>query len=102
MERINDPHNSKDEAQLEVTKDLVKLKIFKTKEECEEFKSLEESKSGMSWGDVMEGKNGTFFTSFSLAGELASQAVKEAGEYYNLNVELTAGYMFGYNWRDCH
>lgn len=50
----------------------------------------------------MKTKDGRYFTSYSLAGELAAEAVKEAGEYYKLNVELTAGYMFGANWRDCH
>lgn len=91
-----------DEAQLEVTKDLVKFKVFKSKEDCEDFKENEEKITGVAWGDVMEGKNNTYFTSYSLAGQLASEAVKETGEYYGLNVELTAGYMFGYNWKDCH
>lgn len=100
--RLNEPHNSKDEAQLEVTKDLVKFKVFKSKEDCESFKENEEKATGVAWGDVMEGKNNTYFTSYSLAGQLASEAVKETGEYYGLNVELTAGYMFGYNWKDCH
>ena len=91
-----------DEAQLEVTKDLVKFKIYKTKEECEAFKAKVEKEEGDAWGDVMETSDGRWFTSYSLAGKLAADAVKESGEYYKLNVELTAGYMFGYNWKDCH
>lgn len=91
-----------DEAQLEVTKDLVKFKVFDTKEKCENFKQKVEEATGDIWGDVMKSKDGRYFTSYSIAGRLASDAVKEAGEYYKLNVELTAGYMFGANWRDCH
>lgn len=54
------------------------------------------------WGDVLKLEDGRYYTSYSLAGELASEAVKESGEYYNLNVELTAGYMTARNWKECH
>lgn len=50
----------------------------------------------------MSSKDDRYFTSYSIAGQLAAESVKESGEAYNLNVELTAGYMFGRNWKDCH
>lgn len=91
-----------DEAQCEVTRDLIEFKTFDTEQECADFKSYQESSTDRVWGDVKEGKGGKFFTSYSLAGQLAAESVKESGEYYKLNVELTAGYMFGRNWKDCH
>ena len=45
---------------------------------------------------------GGVFVAYSRPGELATEAVKEAGEYYKLNVELTAGYVVGKNWAMCH
>lgn len=87
-----------DEAQLEVSKSLVKFKMFATEEEAAEFKSTQD----IIWSDIKPSPKGGFYVAYSLAGELAAKAVKQAGEYYNLNVDLTAGYMLGYNWADCH
>ena len=39
---------------------------------------------------------------YSIAGDLALQAVQKAGEYYKLNVPLTAEYMIGKTWADVH
>ena len=91
-----------DEAQSELTKDLVKFKIFDTEEECQEWKNKIEDTTGKIWGDVLHAPDGRFYTAYSRAGELASEAVTEAGEYYKLNVPLTAGYMIARNWRECH
>jgi DNA polymerase I-like protein with 3'-5' exonuclease and polymerase domains len=85
-----------DEAQLEVTKDLVKFKMFKTEQEAKDFRN-----NNPEWGEVSHTDKG-YYCAYSLPGLLATQAVKEAGEYYNLNVELTAGYIVHKNWAGCH
>lgn len=85
-----------DEAQIEVTKDLVKFKMFKTEEEGKEFR-----KQNPAWGELGHTEKG-WYSAYSLPGLLATQAVKEAGEFYKLNVELTAGYIVGTNWKTCH
>ena len=87
-----------DEAQMEVKKELVQFKMFATQEEAQAFKNA----SDKIWSDIKPNKNGGVFIAYSRPGELAAQAVKEAGEYYNLNVELTAGYMVHRNWAGCH
>lgn len=85
-----------DEAQLEVDKRLVKWKLFKTEEEAKGFK-----KEHADWSDVGHSAKG-WYVGYCQAGVLAVEAVKEAGEYYNLNIELTAGYMLGIHWASCH
>ena len=87
-----------DEAQMEVKKELVQFKMFATQEEAQAFKDS----SNKIWSDIKPNKNGGVFVAYSRPGELAAEAVKEAGEYYNLNVELTAGYMVHRNWAGCH
>lgn len=86
-----------DEAQLELTRSLVKFKMFATEGEAKTF-----SEEGRIWSDVGHAKDGRFFRSWCRAGELAAESVKEAGQYYNLNVELTAGYVVGSGWDNCH
>lgn len=90
-----------DEAQLESTRESLKFKSFESEEAAIEGKTKEERETGVIWSDVFEAK-GKWFIGYCECGELAVQAVKEAGEYYGLNVELTAGYMLGRNWKDCH
>ena len=85
-----------DEAQLEVTKGQVKWKMFPTEEEAKAFK-----RENPTWSDVGHSAKG-YYVGYCRAGELAIESVKEAGEYYKLNVELTAGYMLGTNWATCH
>lgn len=87
-----------DEAQMEVKRELVKFKRFDTEEGAQEFKNTEDK----IWSDIKPHVAGGFYVAYSRAGELAAEAVKEAGEYYNLNVELTAGYMIHKNWAGCH
>lgn len=105
-----------DEAQLEVTRDLVEFKWFSkeslgwTSEDDDkacmakvnEWKAEEEARTGRMWANVHESPKGGWFTGYSRAGELASIAVKMAGEFYGLNVELTAGYDLGNSWASCH
>jgi hypothetical protein len=87
-----------DEAQLEVSKRSVRFKTFATEEEAKNFKESENK----IWSDIKPAKNGGFYVAYCRAGELAIESVVEAGRYYNLNVDLSAGYMLGRNWRDCH
>lgn len=87
-----------DEAQLEVKKELVQFKMFATEEEAQAFKDSEDK----IWSDIKPNVKGGFFVAYCRAGELAAEAVKEAGEYYKLNVELTAGYMVHKHWAGCH
>lgn len=86
-----------DEAQLELSRELVKFKMFDSEKEAKEF-----HEEGKIWSDVGHAKDGRFFRSWCRAGELAAESVKEAGHYYNLNVELTAGYVIGNSWANCH
>jgi DNA polymerase I-like protein with 3'-5' exonuclease and polymerase domains len=86
-----------DEAQYEVRRSAVKFKKFETEEEAKNFVDPE----GRKWSDVIHNDKG-WFRAYNRAGELAVQAVKMSGEYYKLNVELTAGYMIGTNWATCH
>lgn len=87
-----------DEAQLEVKRSMVKFKMFETEEAAKEFKEAQTE----IWSDIKPSPKGGYFVAYCRAGELAAMSVKEAGEYYKLNVELTAGYMLGRNWKDCH
>ena len=86
-----------DEAQLEISRSFVTFKKFDTEDEAKAFICPE----GKKWSDVIHNDKG-WFRAYCRAGELASEAVKEAGEYYKLNVELTAGYIIGRNWKECH
>jgi DNA polymerase I-like protein with 3'-5' exonuclease and polymerase domains len=35
-------------------------------------------------------------------GKLAVKSIREAGKYYNMNVELDSEYIIGNNWAECH
>jgi len=86
-----------DEAQMELTKDLVKFKMFASEDEANNF-----SEEGKDWSDVGHAPDGRSFRAYSIVGQLAADSVIEAGEYYDLPIELTAGYQIGRNWGECH
>jgi len=86
-----------DEAQLEVRKSMVQWKKFESEEDCIKFKS----EDGKEWSEPVHNERG-WFRGYCHAGELATIAVREAGRYYKLNVELSAGYILGQNWAQCH
>lgn len=87
-----------DEAQLEVDRKSVKFKRFTDKDEAETFKREHEG-----WSDVSEAqKGGGWFVGYCEAGKMALDSVAEASSYYNLEVPLTAGYIIGTNWGNCH
>jgi hypothetical protein len=85
-----------DEAQLEVKRSMVKWKKFESEEACKSFKE-----EGKVWSDPVHNERG-WFRGYCRAGELATIAVREAGKFYKLNVELSAGYMLGTDWASCH
>lgn len=85
-----------DEAQLEVKRSMVEWKKFATKEECVAFTDPTKR-----WSDPVHNDKG-WFRGYCRAGELATIAVREAGQYFKLNVELSAGYMLGTTWASCH
>lgn len=87
-----------DEAQTEVSKSLVKFKMFKTKEEAQAFKD----EQTITWSDIKDSPKGGVYVAYSRPGELATEAVYEAGRYYKLNVDLTAGYIVEKSWAGCH
>ncbi|QDF15581.1 DNA polymerase [Pseudomonas phage vB_PaM_EPA1] len=116
-----------DEAQLEVTAKSVSFKMFpwslvggkpegeKEREAAEkELKALAQAykdeqlaTTGKVWSDIAhysKGEGGVF-VAYCRAGELATKAVGAAGEFYStplVPIELTAGYIVGRSWKDCH
>jgi hypothetical protein len=86
-----------DEAQLEVRKSMVTWKKFADEAECNAFKP----EDGREWSEPVHNERG-WFRGYCRAGELATLAVKQAGEYYKLNTELSAGYILGRTWAECH
>lgn len=93
---------------MEVTKDLVQWKLFPiqdwgNKEEIEQAEQQAKlfKEEHPDWSDVGHSSKG-FYVGYCKAGVLAVESVKEAGEYYKLNVDLTAGYMMGVDWSSCH
>lgn len=86
-----------DEAQCEVRRGMVKWRKFETEEACKSFKADD----GKIWSDPVHNERG-WFRGYCRAGELATIAVVEAGKFYKLNVELSAGYMLGTDWASCH
>lgn len=91
-----------DEAQAEVSKQSMKFKRCETKEEAQEFKDFRAAEHGEIWSDIKPSPKGGFFVAYCKAGHLAVEAVSEVGKDYGMNVDLTAGYMVGFNWKDCH
>lgn len=85
-----------DEAQLEVHKSLIKWKVFKTEAEAKEFR-----KEHPSWSEVGHSDKG-YYVGWCRAGELIQEAVRETSEYFKLNVTLSADYILGRNWGECH
>ncbi len=85
-----------DEAQIEVTNDLISFYDFYTKEEAILYKQQNPATTDIHEHDSL------YRVGYSVVGDLALQAVAEAGQYYKLNVPLTAEYAVGACWRDCH
>lgn len=91
-----------DEAQIEVKKSLVKFKRFQTQEECKAFREEQREKTGMIWSEEHEAPKGGWFVGYSKPGELVVKAVQQTTEFYKLKVPLSADYVVGTGWHDCH
>lgn len=85
-----------DEAQLEMHKSLVKWKLFQTEEEAKAFKA-----ENPGWSEVGHSTKG-YYVGWCEAGKLIQEAVVETSRYYKLNVTLSADYILGRNWAECH
>jgi hypothetical protein len=101
-----------DEAEHELTVDLVTHKFFPVTEweynkKGKPFSStvLQEIREfrvdNPNWSATHQIQDG-YEIYYSIAGDLALQAVEKAGQYYKLNVPLTAEYMIGKTWADVH
>lgn len=75
--------------------------VKKTEAEAKALKKELEETTGKVWSDVQH-TDKMYYFGYNRSGELAIEAVVEAGKYYKLNVDLSAGYMLGRNWAECH
>lgn len=89
-----------DECQLEESKKNFEFKVFDSKDEAEQYRKSVISEKV--WGEPIEGKGGKWVLAYSRASELISKAVDMTTKHYKLNVPLSAGYIVGRNWADCH
>jgi hypothetical protein len=85
-----------DEAQLEVHKSRIKWKTFKEEADAKAFR-----KENPTWSEVGHSDKG-YYVGYTLAGELIQEAVRETSAFYKLNVTLSADYILGRNWAECH
>jgi hypothetical protein len=85
-----------DEGQMEVHKSLIKWKRFDTEEKAKEFK-----KANQTWSEIGHSERG-YYLGWCEAGELIQKAVRDTSTYYKLNVTLSADYILGRNWAECH
>ena len=101
-----------DEAEHELTEDLVIHKVFPVEQweydkknkpfsstvlqEIREFRM-----TNINWSATHR-SDSSYDLSYSIVGDLALQVVAQAGQYYALNVPLTAEYMIGKSWAEVH
>lgn len=91
-----------DEAQMEISKSLVKFKMFETEEQAQEFKDIELKENNRIWSDISHAPKGGYYVAYTVIGELMAKAVDRTWQEYGMNVPLTAGYIIGRNWAECH
>lgn len=89
-----------DEAQWEVSKELVQRWEFDDLESAEN-KVRKLLTEGKTCGNI-DSHGGKHVVSYSVVGDLARKCMKEAGRHYNLRVELDSDYSVGKNWAECH
>lgn len=85
-----------DEAQFEVTKDLIKWKLFTDKESCTEF-----LKQNPTWVGPGHSERG-YFAAYSAMNDIVREAVDMCNKHYNLNVPLAVDPQYGRTWAECH
>lgn len=91
-----------DEAQLETNKASVKFKMFKTKEEAQDFKDIRLAQAGEIWSDIKDSPKGGVYVAYCKGGHLAVESVNQSGKDYGMVIDLTAGYMIEKSWAGCH
>lgn len=85
-----------DEAQYEVTKNLVKWKSFTDKEQAKQWLKDNPQHVG-----IVESR-GKYFVAQSIVSDIAFKAVQITNEYYKLNVPLAIDPQYGRSWCECH
>lgn len=85
-----------DECQWQVCPELIEMYEFDTKEEANAFEI-----EGKVLSNVHE-KDGKFTRGWSIIGQTFAETMREAGEYYNFRVALSADYDIGDSWASCH
>ena len=89
-----------DEAQLAVSPKIIDLKIFKTKDECDNFS---DSWKGDLLGGAVELRDGRWCVALpSKVSNIILESIKYAEKEVGLNVELGIEYVVGNNWKVCH
>lgn len=88
-----------DEAQNRVSKELVKCRVFDSEEKAKAFKASYKGSDILS--DVIHNGD-NFIVARSEVGHILAKSVNVAGKFLSLNVPLTAAWMLGRNWAECH
>lgn len=89
-----------DEAQLAVSKDLIKFKLFDSEEDVSEFKK---NWSGGKLGGEVELKNGKLAVALpNVVSEAIENSINRAVETVGLKVSLGIEWVVGKNWYNCH
>lgn len=106
-----------DEAQCEMHKSLVKWKVYKVKEWTKKDEKGKEVDSdevvaykkeiaafkaeNPHWSEIGH-TDKALYIGYCEAGRLIQEAVAETSAYYKLNVNLSADYILGRTWAECH
>lgn len=85
-----------DEGQFEVTKNLIKWKLFSDEDSAKNF-----VKENPEWVGPGHSKKG-YYVGLSPMNELIQKAVSETNLYYKMNVPLAVDPQYGENWKTCH
>lgn len=85
-----------DEAQFEITKDLINWKMFSDEKECKDF-----IKENPDWVGPGHSERG-YFAAFSPMNKIVREAVELTNEHYKLRVPLAVDPQYGRNWAECH
>jgi hypothetical protein len=85
-----------DECQWQVSPKIIDMYTFDTKEEAESFEI-----EGKVLSNVKE-RGGVYTRGWSEVGQVFSETMAEAGQYYKFRVPLAADYDIGANWSETH
>lgn len=82
--------------QWQVLENLIELWEFDTEEEAKAFKV-----DGKILSNIHK-QGDKFVRGWSVVGQTFAETMREAGEFYNFRVDLSADYDIGKNWAECH